>query len=137
MEQIQCHAKHPHKFNNSWEKLYGAVYSSSACYERLLKYHPGIVRATRWTRDRITGYPSNFPQRLFRADYILELLQYHFEVVNFEHSCMQQILDARKMSKAITQIYMVRPFFIKDEISIPSTVYIKTPSKMRKILGQY
>ena len=90
---ILCYAKYPHNFVNYRAELFSAIYSSEARYKRLCMYHPGIVRSSRWTRDRITGYPNHFPPtRVYRVEYILQMLYYHFEIVNFEHSCMVDLI---------------------------------------------
>ena len=104
---IWCHAKYPHNFKNFRSELFSAIYSSEARYARLCAYHPGIVKSSRWTRDRITGYPTNFPPRVFRVEYIIQVLYYHFEVVSFEHSCMTDLISLRHMVGELSKLYVV------------------------------
>ena len=101
---VTCHAKYPELFGNSRVKLFDAVCSAEARYRRLATYHPGIVRTSRWTRDRITGYPADYPYRIFRVENICNMLQYHFEIVDFEHACMREIISIRKMTNDLSRI---------------------------------
>ena len=104
---VTCHLRYPEFFQNARSEMFNLVNSSEARYSRLIEYHPGIVKTSRWTRNRTTGYPVDYPQKLFRMEYFLQLIYYHFDIITFEHSCLREISDLRHLSTQISRIYMV------------------------------
>ena len=79
VSMVYCYTPYPSCFQGHRNMLLGAVNSGPARYERVILYHPGI-------RDRIDktwelGYSPHYPLMLFRSDYILELLNYHKNIL--------------------------------------------------------
>ena len=107
---VMCHIRYPLHFRNARMSMFQLIHSSEARYSRLTTYHPGIVPASRWTRTRITGYTVDYPPKLFRMEYFLQMIYYHFKIISFEHSCLREITDLRHMSTQLSRIFMVSFF---------------------------
>jgi hypothetical protein len=109
-ETIRCFFPYPNEFYYNNKFLGDCVSSAPARYERLCSHHPGIVPASGWTsspKPHKTGYPANYPKQIYRVDYILGLLYYHFEILDFPHSAMKSVLTLKLLSKKLSQVYMV------------------------------
>ena len=109
-ETITCFFPYPGDFYNNRKFMDGQVSSATARYKRLCEYHPGIVAASGWTstpKKHKTGYPANFPMKIFRVDFILGILHYHLDIVDFSHSAIKDILSLRTLSLVLSKIFKV------------------------------
>ena len=107
---VYCYTPYPSCFQGHRNLLLSAVNSGPARYERLVSYHPGI-------RDRINkswalGYPPYYPLMLFRCEYILEFLNYHLTILDFEELTSANVKSLTEIMAALKKVHMVSLFSI-------------------------
>ena len=109
-ETITCFFPYPSDFYNNRKFMDGQVSSATARYKRICEYHPGVVAASGWTstpKKHKTGYPVNYPKKIFRADFILGVIYHHLDIVVFSHNAIIEVLSLRTMSSVLSKVFKV------------------------------
>jgi hypothetical protein len=90
------------------------------------------VKASGWTsspKPHRTGYPSGYPLKMYRSDFILGLLYHQFEIFQFRHNAMRDIINRRVILKHFSKIYIVsfflKNFFLKKTLMTSTLVFPK------------
>jgi hypothetical protein len=102
---VLCYMPHPCNFDHDRALLLNFVKSGPARYGRIIKFHPEI-------RDRLPelldlGYPPHFPETLFRCEFILKVICYHFFIIDFEQRFIDNIIALRNLMMSLKRVHTV------------------------------
>jgi hypothetical protein len=102
---VYCYDPYPSCLIGHRPLLLSSVNSGPARYARIIRYHTGVRERVReaW----LLGYPPHYPTTLFRCEFILELLNYHREILDYGDITFANIDPLTNLMKALKKVYMV------------------------------
>jgi hypothetical protein len=107
---VNCETPYPSDFENHRLLLIGSVNSGPARFARICRLHPGVK--DRPHEDWALGYSPNFPETLFRCDFIIGLVFYHFKIITFSDASISVIIVLKYYMMAYFEANVYGTFFL-------------------------
>ena len=102
---VNCVMPYPSDFEGRRILLINSVNSGPSRFGRICRFHPGVKN--RPNEDRALGYPPNYPETLFRCEFIICLITYHFKVLTFSDASVTSIIALKDFMLSLKRMYTV------------------------------
>ena len=103
---VNCATPYASDFENHRSLLIGLINSGPARFGRICRFHPGVI--DRPHEDWALGYSPNFPETLFRREFIIGLVSYHFRILSFGNDSIRIIIVLKDFMMALKRMCIVR-----------------------------
>lgn len=110
---VNCVTPYPSHFWGLRSLIINAVNSGPARFGRICRFHPGV--RDRPNENWVLGYPPNFPETIFRSEFIINLIVYHFRILTFSDSSVTTIICLKDFMMSLKRMYIVSIFTLLTE----------------------